>query len=42
MSIFLHYDRVALDAEYDNSGKVADAEDYIAGWKTRSEEARSN
>ncbi len=42
MSVFLHYDRVALDAEYDNSGKVANAEDYIARWKTRSEEARSN
>ena len=40
--LFLHYDRAALDAEYDNRAKVAGAEDCIAGWKTRSEEARSN
>ena len=41
-TLFLHYDRAALDAEYDNRAKVAGVEDCIAGWKTRSEEARSN
>ena len=41
-TLFLHYDRAALDAEYDNRAKVAGAEDCIAEWKTRSEEARSN
>ena len=40
--LFLHYDRAALDAEYDNRAKVAGVEDYIARWKTRSAEARSN
>ena len=39
--LFLHYDRAALDAEYDNRAKVTGAEDYIAQWKVRSKEARS-
>ena len=39
--LFLHYDRAALDAEYDNRAKVTGAEDYIARWKARSKEARS-
>ena len=40
-ALFLHYDRAALDAEYDNRAKVTGAEDYIARWKARSKEARS-
>ena len=40
-ALFLHYDRAALDAEYDNRAKVTGAEDYIARWKARSQEARS-
>ncbi len=40
-TLFLHYDRAALDAEYDNRAKVTSAEDYITQWKTRSKEARS-
>ena len=39
--LFLHYDRAALDAEYDNRAKVTGAEDYIAQWNARSKEARS-
>ena len=40
-ALFLHYDRAALDAEYDNRAKVTGAEDYVARWKVRSKEARS-
>jgi hypothetical protein len=40
-TLFLHYDRAALDAEYDNRAKVTGAEDYIARWNARSKEARS-
>lgn len=39
-SIFLGYDRAALDREYNNRGKVADFADYLARYTRESEATR--
>ena len=39
-AVFLHYDRAALDAQYDNRAKVADAAGHIARYQRLSEQAR--
>src|SRR5207248_3909418 len=41
MSVFLHYDRAALDAEYNNRAKVKDAMDWIARYGAESARARA-
>ncbi len=38
--IFLHYDRQALDREYDNRAKVADSAERLAGYARASADAR--
>ena len=38
--IFLHYDREALDREYDNRKKVARAGEHLAWYAAESAEAR--
>ena len=39
---FRHYDRAALDKEYDNRGKVADFPDYLTRFETSSVAARES
>src|SRR5215470_4070040 len=39
--VFRHYDRAALDAEYNNRTKVKDAMDWIARYGTESARARA-
>jgi len=41
MSVFLHYDRAALDAEYNNRAKVKDAMEWIARYGAESARARA-
>jgi arylformamidase len=41
MSVFLHYDKKALDAEYNNRAKVKDAMDWIARYGAESARARA-
>ncbi len=38
--VFMHYDRAALDREYDNRAKVPDSAERLAGYARASEEAR--
>ncbi len=40
-TVFLGYDQAALDREYDNSGKVANAAEYIARYPAESARARA-
>ena len=40
-SLFLDYDKVALDREYDNRGKVPEFADYINRWPELSRQARA-
>src|SRR5437762_1503137 len=41
MSVFLHYDQKALDAEYNNRAKVKDAMDWIARYGAESARVRA-
>ena len=41
MSVFLHYDRAALDAEYNNRAKVKDAMQWLARYGAESARARA-
>ncbi len=41
MNVFRHYDRTALDAEYNNRAKVKDAMDWIARYGAASARARA-
>jgi arylformamidase len=41
MSVFLHYDRQALDAEYNNRAKVKDAMDWVARYGAGSARVRA-
>jgi len=41
MSVFLHYDKKALDAEYNNRAKVKDAMDWIARYGAESARVRA-
>src|SRR5438477_12148348 len=41
MSVFLHYDQKALDAEYNNRAKVKDATDWIARYGAESARVRA-
>jgi arylformamidase len=41
MSVFLHYDRAALDAEYNNRAKVKDAMRWLARYGAESARARA-
>jgi arylformamidase len=38
--VFLHYDRAALDAQYNNRAKVADFQSWLDRWKSASARAR--
>ena len=39
--VFLHYDKAALDREYDNRAKVANFAEHLNRWNTLSERARA-